>query len=545
MVNSHHSILILIFGGTAFFLFGMRLASESLQNLAANQVRDLIARISTKPALAVFAGVAITVIMQSSGAVTTMLVGLGTAGVITLPQVMGIILGTGIGTTITTQLLSLHIAELGLPLFALAFFVYFLTHKKTLGRVMQVIMGFGLMFWGLEVTGWGTSELKNINIFISSLEYLKSNPFAMVLITAAFTALVQSSAAAVGIAMAMASSGLILPMDAFYWVYGANIGTTATALIAASSSNSVGKQVAWAHCIHKVAMVSVFYFLTPYIAQLLVTDSPSRDVANAHLVFNLVGAILFFPLIQRGARLVEKLIPLSPSEKDFSVKYLDRVNFESPNVVLAHAERECLRMADIVNSMIKDSIYVLKDENLDLVEDLRNRDNKVDLLNREISLFLTKFMDQTDSVVNNQMVRLFGYASDLESVADVVDNSILELARKKHTLKVTFSDSGWKEIESFHAAVMEVASLSMSCFQLSDRDLAAKVVFKKRVIRKMEKTMREAHIQRLVQGVKESINTSSIHLDVLSDYRRMVGLLSNHVYVFLRDVDKFNFTREE
>jgi phosphate:Na+ symporter len=209
---------------------------------------------------------------------------------------------------------------------------------------------------------------------------------------------------------------------------------------------------------------------------------------------------------------------------------------------LAHAERECLRMADIVNSMIKDSLLILRNENLDLVEDLRARDNKVDMLNREISLFITKYMDTTDGTLHRQMVRLFGYASDLESAADVIDNSMLELGRKKHSLKVDFSEQGWKELESLHTAVMEVAALSLSCFQLQSKDLASKVVFKKRVIRKMEKTMREAHIARLVEGRKESINTSSIHLDVLSDYRRVVGLLANHVYGFLRDSDKYNIT---
>ncbi|MCB0350193.1 MAG: Na/Pi cotransporter family protein [Bdellovibrionales bacterium] len=540
---AHHSILILIIGGTAFFLFGMSIASDNLQSLAANRVRDVIAKLSTKPTLAVFAGIVITVIMQSSGAVTSMLVGLGTAGVITLPQVMGIILGTGVGTTITTQLLSLNIAEWGLPIFAFAFLVHFMTHRKTLSRVMQALMGFGLMFWGLEVIGIGTADLKNVEIFTSSLDYLRANPLAMIAITAIFTAFVHSSAAVVGIAMAMATSNLINLTDAFYWVYGANIGTTATALMAAAGGNTVGKQVAWSHCLHKVVMVGIFYFLTPYAAELIMTGTPARDVANAHLFFNITGTILFFPFIKQGAALIEKIFPPSASEKDFSVKYLGRMNFESPNVVLAHAERECLRMADIVISMIKDSILILKNENIDLADDLRTRDNQVDMLNREISLYITKYTDQNDGALNKEMIRLFGFAADLESAADVIDNSILELARKKHSLKLDFSNEGWSEIISLHDAMIEVAALSVSCFQTQSKDLAAKVVFKKRVIRKMEKTMREAHIERLVQGKAETINTSSIHLDVLSDYRRVVGLLSNHVYTFLRGADNFNRPR--
>lgn len=546
VITGTHSIIILILGGTAFFLFGMSIASDNLQMLAANRIRDVIGKLSASSAMSVLAGIVITVIMQSSGAVTTMLVGLGTAGVITLPQVMGIILGTGIGTTITTQLLSLNIAQLGLPLFGFAFVVHFLTHKKTLSRIMMAVMGFGLMFWGLEVIGFGTAELKNVSLFTSSLEYMRSNPLTMLLITAGFTALVHSSAAVVGIAMAMVAANLMTVTDAFYWVYGANIGTTATALMAASGGNSVGKQVAWAHCIHKTIMVALFYFFTPTVAEWIQSSEPARDVANAHLFFNIMGSVMFYPFIKQGAALVEKIFPPSANEKEFSVKYLDRVNFESPSVVLAHAERECLRMADIVVSMIKDAIVILKNENIDLAEDLRARDNKVDMLNREISLFITKYMDTNDGTLHRQMVRLFGFASDLESAADVIDNSILELARKKHSLKVEFSEQGWSELQNLHSAVMEVAALSVSCFQMQSKDLAAKVVFKKRVIRKMEKTMREAHISRLVEGRKESINTSSIHLDALSDFRRVVGLLANHVYVFLRDSDKYNvFPRRE
>lgn len=512
----------------------MGIVSENLQNLAANRVRDVISKLAETPILSVLAGVVITVLIQSSGTVTAMLVGLATAGVVTLDQVMGIILGTGIGTTITTQLLSLDVASIGLPIFGFAYVIQFLAEKRVLNRFAQAIMGFGLMFFGLEVIGWGTMALKEAALFEETLTYFKSNPLAMVAITAIFTALVRSSATVVGIAMSMAMSGIISVGDAFYWVYGANVGTTATALLAAAGSNSVGRQVAWAHSLHKILMVALFYFFTPQIAKLITTGNAARDVANAHLLFNLTGAIIFFPFIRQTARWIQKIVPKRSGENEFSVKYLDRATFESPSVVLAHAERECLRMADIVLGMIKDSISLMHDENTDMVADLRGRDNRVDLLNREISLFITKFMSTDDAELHRQMVRLFSFASDLESAADVIDNSIIELAEKKHALKLEFSKEGWKELETLHAAVMEVAELSVSCFQLQSPDLAAKVVFKKRVIRKMEKMLREAHIERMVAGRKESINTSSIYLDVLSDYRRIVGLFATHVYSFLK-----------
>ena len=530
-----HSIFVYLIGGTSLFLLGMKIVSDNLQNLAANRIRDMIAKLSGRPLLAVLSGIIITILVQSSGAVTSTLVGLGTAGVVSLEQVMGIILGTGIGTTVTTQLLSLNVATLGLPIFGIAFTIQFLTHKRVLNRVAQVVMGFGLMFFGLEVIGIGSQAIKSAALFPETLAYFHSNPLATIVVIAIFTAMIRSSAVVIGIAMTMASAGLIHITDAFYWVYGANIGTTATALLASVESNATGRQVAWANCLQKVIMVAIFYFLTPYAARLVSFGSPARQVADAHLLFNICAAIVFFPFIRRGAAFVQQLVPPKPNEREFSVKYLDRATFESPSVVLAHAERECLRMADIVISMIKDSQSILHDENPDLVSDLRARDNRVDLLNREISLFLTKYMRTDDHELHRQMVRLFGFASDLESAADVVDNSLIELAEKKNALKLVFSNEGWKELETLHAAVVEVAELSVSCFQLQSKDLAAKVVFKKRVIRKMERMLRETHIERMAAGRKETINTSSIHLDVLSDYRRIVGLFSAHVYTFLRE----------
>ncbi len=530
-----HSILILLVGGTGLFLLGMKIASENLQNLAANRIRDMIAKLADRPFLALLSGVLITVLVQSSGAVTSTLVGLGTAGVVNLEQVMGIILGTGVGTTVTTQLLSLNVEVIGLPIFGIAFLIQLFSHKRVLNRVAQAVMGFGLMFFGLEVISLGTQALRDAAIFTETLRYFRDNPFAMLIVTALFTAMVRSSAVVVGIAMTMATAGLISVTDAFYWVYGANIGTTATALLASVDSNATGRQVAWAHCLHKVIMVSLFYFFTPYAAKLITTGNAARDVADAHLFFNCCGALLFFPFVKQGARIVQKLVPPRANEREFSVKYLDRATFESPSVVLAHAERECLRMADIVISMIRDSIVALRDDNSDLIADMRARDNRVDLLNREIDIFITRYMRTDDNDLHREMVRLFSFASDLESTADVVDNSIIELALKKHALKVEFSNEGWKELETLHLAVVEVAELSVSCFQLKSQDLAAKVVFKKRVIRKMERMLREAHIERMAAGRKETINTSSIHLDVLSDFRRMVGLLSAHVYVFLRE----------
>lgn len=535
-----HSSFVLGFAGIGLFMLGMRMVSENLQKLAANRIRDLIGSLAKKPYLGVLLGIALTIILQSSGAVTSMLVGLGSARVVSLHQVMSLILGTTIGSTFTVQILSLNVSQFGLALFAIGFFVQFLAKKRQIKAVMSVMMGFGLLFWGLELVQHATEQLKHIETFSSFLSQLKENPFLAIVITSVFTAIVQSSAVTIGLAMSLAGGGFLTLHDTVYWVFGANIGTTATALFAAIGGNYIGRQVAWAHCFYKLASVAIFLPFSNQLADLLASDSIQRDVANFHTVFNVIAAVIFYPFIRNGAALVERYFPPTKQELDYTVKFLKKKDWESPSVVIAHAEREVLRLADVVMSMVDSSLEVFRHDNPDLNETIRKRDDRADLLSREINLYLAQHLEEAPEALQIQMMRIMNYATDLEAAADVVDNQLLELASKKHHLKVDFSPEGWSELEEMHRAVSQIASLSMSCFQRNDRDLAAKVIFHKRNVRKLEKRMRESHISRLVKGRPESINTSSIHFDVLGEYRRLVGLLSNHVYSVLKQDDPYN-----
>ncbi|MCB0367221.1 MAG: Na/Pi cotransporter family protein [Bdellovibrionaceae bacterium] len=539
-MTGQHSSFVITLGGISLFMLGMTLASDNLQKLAANRIRDLLVTLSRKPIFGLLVGILMTLVIQSSGAVISMLVGLGSAGVFSLTQVMGVILGVTIGTTFTVQLLSLNVAQFGLPIFAIAFMFYFMARKRVFKQIMAVIMGFGLIFWGLDLIGVGTNALRDVGMFANFLSQLKANPFYTIVITAIFTALVHSSAVTIGFAMTLAMSGQIDLVDSVYWVYGANIGTTATPLMAAVGGNHVGRQVAWAHCIYKIVSVLIFMPLTPYLADLVSSTNIQRDVANVHTAFNVAASALFFPFINYGAKLIEKIFPPKDQEKEFSVKYLERGSHQSPSVVAAHAEREVLRMADIVLSMVRDSIEILKDENPDLEESIKERDDRVDLLNREINLFLARHMEEADPTNQRRMMRIIYFGADLESAADVIDNNILDLARKKHALKLGFSKEGREDLMVLHREVLKVAEMSVSCFQVSDMELGSKVIFHKREVRKLEKQLRESHIERLVKGKAETINTSSIHLDVLSDYRRVVGLMSNHVYGLLKENDPYN-----
>lgn len=539
-MEATHSSLVMTLGGVAFFVYGLNIASESLQRLAADRIRDLISVLSRKPIRGVALGVSLTLILQSSGAVTSMLVGLGSAGVISIKQVMSVILGTAVGSTLTVQLLSFDIAKFGLPIFVIGFFIHFLAKNKVLKTAMLALAGFGLIFWGLEMIKIGTETLRGYSLFTELLDILKSNPFYTIALTSVFTAVVASSAVTIGIAMTLVSHESLDLAHSMYWIFGANIGTTATALLASTGGNSVGRQVAWAHCFYKLASVLIFLPFAAPFAAMLETGDYARDVANINTVYNLVVAMLFFPFISKGAKLVEYLFPPNEEEQAFSVKYLNKENWESPSVAIARSEREILRMADIVNQMIVDSLSLFKKDDPDQFMRMRKQDDRVDLLSRELSLYLAQHLDRAPSAFQKQMVKQLNFVADLESAADVVENQLLELAMKKHKLKLEFSKEGWVELKELSDAVRQVAEMSIACFQTQDKDLAARVVFHKRNIRRLEERMRESHISRLVKGTPESINTSSIHLDVLGEYRRVVGLLSNHVYPLLKGTDPYN-----
>ena len=516
-------------------MYGMSLASENLQKLAANRIREIITTLAKRPIWGVGLGIILTIILQSSGAVTSMLVGLGSARVITLPQVMSVILGSAIGSTFTVQVISFNVAQYGLPLFVFSFLVYFLSRQRTVTTTMAVAMGFGLIFWGMELISSGTEELRHVEIFSSLLDTMKANPIYAIGLTAFFTAVIQSSAITIGFAMSLATAGVLNLEDSVYWVLGANVGTTATALVASIGGNYVGRQVAWAHCIYKVTSMLIFVPFVRPLAELVASDSMGRSIANMHTICNVVAAIIYYPFVRKGAEFVEKFFPPTMAEKEYSVKFIHKGDWESPSVVLAHAERELMRMSDVVQNMLEDSLRLFRKEDADLIESIRRRDDRVDLLHREISLYLAQHLEEAPNPIQLGMIRVMSFSADLESAADVIDNMLLDLATKKHALKIDFSEEGWQELEEIHKAVMQTVTLSISCFQRPDADLARQVLFQKRSIRKLEKRFRESHISRLVKGRPETIHTSSIHMDVLGEYRRIVGLLAGHVYSLVRE----------
>lgn len=529
MVNFENSYVVILMAGVCFFLYGSSMVSSSLEKLMASKITHLFNKLSSSRSLSIIAGVAITVILQSSGAVTSMLVGLGTARVVKLTQVMGIIVGTAIGTTLTVQLISFDLGAFALPVFVVGFVLFFMARRSSVRHMATVLMGFALFFVGLKMIGESAQYFSKLEVLKEFFQSIRDNSIYSLFASFLICACVQSSAITIGLAMSLASTGMISIHDAVMWVYGANIGTTTVALFASTGSNYIGKQIAWAHFFYKTLSVLIFFPVTAYFLNLLeyFQTTPSRMIANSHFFFNIASALIFFPFIGKGAELIEKMFPKDAAD-EFGAEFLTLNNYQSSSLAISYAQREIMRMADIVLNMIKDSVHLFEIEDPVLIQSIKDRDNQVDFLYREIKMFLLDHANKSNTVVHQNIMNMIMFISDLERAADSIDINIRALAIKKHALKLEFSPQGLHEIQDMHSHVVRVASMGINAYDNSE--MCEQAIHLKRDLAKLEITLRENHISRLNQGLRESINTSSIHLDLLSEYRRIASLLCNHAY---------------
>jgi len=512
-------------------MYGMTIASQSLEKLMAQRLTRLFSQLKNNHFLAVGVGISLTTILQSSGAVTSMLVGLGTARVISLQQVMGVIIGTAVGSTLTVQIMSLNLGEHSLPTLFFSFMIWLITKKPEIKNIMLSLIGFSFLFLGLSFISAGARGVANEEILRHSLVQLANHDLLNFLVAALFCAFVHSSAVTIGLAMSLAQAGAINLEQAMYWVYGANVGTTSTALLAAAGSNYIGRQVAWAHFFYK-AISAVIFLFAPVNAGLIwvvtqFTNDPFRGIANAHLWFNILSAIIFFPFINKGAALIEGWFP-KDSKDEFGAEFLKLNTYSSPSLAVTYAQREVMRVADIVTSMIKDSIQLFENFDPIMVESIRERDRRVDFLYKEIKHFLLDHANRNPTGVEKHIMSLITFLTDIERAADAIDINLVQLAMKKHNLKLSFSEAGAQEIRRMHDQCLKTASVAIAAY--FDKELCLEAINQKRQLTKLEIELRELHIDRLHKGMKETINTSSIHLDALSEYRRIGSLLSSHAY---------------
>lgn len=529
MTLNHASASVLL-AGVAFLLFGLSLASDSLQKIASNRIRHILNRLDENGLIGIAVGTLLTLLMQSAGAVTATMVSLGTARVISLPQVMGVIIGTAIGAALTVQLISLNVSNFGLPLFVTGFVLAFFIKRKKARNFFEFLMGVGLLFFGLELISASASQLVEISGITSAINFLRDNWVISFVASFLLTTVFHSSTATLGIIMALAMSDVMNVIDTLPWIYGANVGTASTGLIASTQGNFLGKQIAWANFLYRSASVVLYLPFAGFIAERVTTSgSPiGAQVASIYLSLNVIGAAIFYPMRKLGVKLIEAAIVPGESEKDFGVKFLKRSTYENFSLGLAHAKREILEMGDIVLQMVEMSIDAFHDESPEIVEKIHLLDNRVDLLLKEIKLFLIRVSDQAPEGLNQAVIDIISVGSELEEAADLIDHHVVALAGKKCGNRLEFSQEGWDGLRKLHQVSVRTVSVASTYFQTEDKSLAQQVCDLRLEAQNIEQSVRETHITRLSRGNGENMGISAIYLETISTYLQLVELLSRH-----------------
>lgn len=524
-------------GALAIFMYGIRISRIGVQLLAGDRLRSVLASLTTHRFAALTTGALVTLILQSSTATTVMLVGFAVQGAITLTQAMGVILGADIGTTFVVILLSIKgIADNSLVLLILGVLIDIFSRRKRPRYIGMVFLGFGFVFFGMQLMIRTTAPLGGSPFLADFFSLLGSRPGTAFLVAALFTALVQNSATTLGFCMALAFSGLITIGEAIPIVLGANVGTCAVSFLHSVGGGAAARRVALSHLFFKATGAAVaMVFLAPLSGAVAKASSwpglenTASQIALAHVGFNLLLSVVFLPFLNQGAWLITKLVPepFRPEEKPFGPKYLDSKSLETPALAFANAKREILRMAEIASEMFRNLILVFEKDDRELMAYIEEQDDKVDILDREIKFYLAKISQENLNADQARMqLNLVAITSDLEEIGDIINKNILELAQKKIQKGRHFSEAGWKEIADFHAKVLENFQLTISTLATEDESIARKVGRHEKHLAETEDRYREAHLQRLHKGLKETIETSSIHLDLLSNFRRVNSKLT-------------------
>ncbi len=530
---NNYNLLSLI-SALFLLLYGVKIAGEGFQRAAGGRLRNILYSVTSNRILGLGIGALVTAIVQSSSATTVMLVGFVSSGLITLGQAVGVILGANIGTTVTVQLIAFKVYDYAILMIGVGTALILLGKKRNVVFAGQGILGFALIFLAMKIMSDTMAPLKESPLFREILLASEGNTLGLFLAAALFTGLIQSSAATIGIALALSLQGLISLEGAIPVILGANVGTCITAFLASLNATGEAKRVAVVHILVKIiGALVVLPLVTPFRDLMLMTagDLP-RQIANAHSVFNIATSLLFLPLTTSLARMAEKIIPEREEETTrFGPKYLNPQVLDSPDVAFGLATREALRMADIAQDMYGKCIKVIINNDPDLLEMVEDMDDQLDILDREIKLYITKLSQKilTENESKRE-VAILTLVNDLENIGDIIDKNIMELGKKKISNGLHFSDEGQKEITDFYSKVGDNFEMAISAFATGDSDLAWKVLKNKEKLGTMERELKSEHIKRLQKGLKESIDTSSIHLDLLSNLKRINHHITNISY---------------
>jgi phosphate:Na+ symporter len=542
----NQNLIFGLLGGLGLFLFGMKIMSEGLQKIAGSRMRKILAGLTDNRIVGTLVGIAVTAMIQSSSATTVMVVGFVNAGLMSLVQSIGIVLGANIGTTITAQLIAFKITHYALPAIGIgAGFKLFAKNKKW-SYAGEILLGFGLLFFGLSVMKAAFDPLKASEDFRQLFMIIGDNHLLGVLIGAILTIVVQSSTATIGITIALASTGILTFEASVALILGENIGTTITTNLAAIGTNLAARRTALAHFLFNTFgvcyMLLFFTLFTKFVASITpgdadfiiqtqeqairlggeIGDKPfiARHIANTHTLFNIVNAIIFLPLIGVLAKISTMAIRGRDKEVEVHLKYLDNRVLNTPPIALAQARSETRRMARVALEMVDETLAFLQDNDLKRLPALEQKEVLTDALQKEITNFLVALSQKSITQESSQEVAsMMHMVNDLERVGDYCENLWL-LSQRKLDQKITFSAIAMNEIAEISEVTRSFLARIVRALEEKDVEVYAEAQVLEDTIDELEDRLRNNHIKRLNTG-ECTVNSGLIFIDMLHNLEKI------------------------
>ncbi len=520
--NWVYMLIIGLFGGLGLFLHGMHSMSEGLQQSAGERLRSILGNVTRNRIVGTGVGTLVTTIIQSSSATSVMLVSFVNANLIQFRQTIPVLLGAAIGTTITAQMIAFKITEYSLLLVAVGFFLQAFSKREQVKSVGYSLFGFGVLFFGMHIMSDAMSPLREWTPFIELLLKLE-NPLVGILVGAVFTALIQSSSAFVGIMIVLASQGLISLDASIPLLLGSNLGTPVTALLSSLKADKEAKKVAVAFLIIKFISVLIFAGWTVQLGKLLVQFTPEaslqRLIANAHTFINVVLMLVVLPVSPQVARMVDWIVgkPKEQEKAAFKTLYLDEGVISTPSLALNLAKQEIIRMGMIVRTMFNLILHPFLEKDPASLDAIYIHEKEVNYLQDAIKNYLLKInRELVSSERVNESFQMLYSMNEFEKIADIISGSLANRAEKWVVKEYQFSKEGKKELVTFHNKIEKQLKRSLVVFDETNLQKAAHMKSKHKAYRNLSKELEKQHYARILEGMKESLDSSKTHLEILA-----------------------------
>lgn len=532
--------IFLLFGGLGLFLFGMKLMSDGLEQMAGDRMRSILGFFTKNRFIGMIVGILFTGIIQSSSATTVMVVSFVNSGLMDLYQAAGVILGANIGTTVTGQLIAFNMSDIA-PLFIIIGVVlYMFISKKNIKKLGGVILGFGVLFMGLSTMSSAMDILRESPQFIHMLQLLDSSWMA-IMVGFCVTAILQSSSATVGIVILMANQGLVRYEMCFFLILGCNMGSCVSALAASLSGKKDAKRAAWIHFLFNI-IGSVLIFIVLMIGMRPIADTLlafsgnnlGRAVANAHSLIKIIAVVVLFPFMGWIVKLTYLIIPgedVKP-EDAFELKYIGKGTMTTATTAVIDAIHELQHMGEVAMNNLRLSIEALAEKDENKIEEVYRQEAYIDYMNKEITNYLVKVNEMDLPSADTKILGgLFHVVNDIERIGDHAEN-FADSAKERIEKNIDFSDKAVKQLQEMTDMVLQELEYALDMFSKRSPEHMREIVELENEVDAFEKKLQRSHVKRLSKE-KCTPEAGMLYSDAISGLERAADHATNIAFAIL------------